>query len=46
MYKRQPLHGVKVNNRAVETFTETTVTVDQFPAEVELYYGAQATAAP
>ncbi len=42
----RPLHGVKVNNRAVETFTETTATVDQFPAEVELYYGAQATAAP
>jgi hypothetical protein len=35
----RPLRGLKVNNRTLETFTATTATVDQFPAEVELEYG-------
>ncbi len=35
----RPLQGVIVNNRPSMTFTATTATIDQFPADVELQYG-------
>jgi hypothetical protein len=40
----RPLRSVKVNNRSVVTFTATTATIDQFPAEVEFQYGNEAVA--
>ncbi|MEI2782650.1 MAG: discoidin domain-containing protein [Candidatus Competibacter sp.] len=41
----RPLRSVKVNGRPVETFTATTATLDQFPAEIEFQYGKEASAA-
>lgn len=38
----RPLQSVKVNNQSVQTFTNNTATVDQFPAEIELHYEAEA----
>ncbi len=40
----RPVRAATVNGRAVATFTANTVTLDQFPAEVEFQYAA--TAAP
>lgn len=37
----RPVQGVTASGRAVTTFTATTATLDQFPAEVELHYGPQ-----
>jgi hypothetical protein len=36
----QPLAGVRVNGTPVSHFSATAVTVDQFPAEIVLAYGA------
>ncbi|HRD68082.1 MAG TPA: discoidin domain-containing protein [Candidatus Competibacter sp.] len=40
----RPLRSVKVNNRPIETFTATTATLDQFPAEVEFRYANEISA--
>jgi len=36
----RPLQGVTINGRTEMKFTATTVTLDQFPADVEMHYAA------
>jgi hypothetical protein len=38
----EPLRGVTVNGRPVQSFTGDTVTISEFPADVVLEYGASA----
>ncbi|MFO1371586.1 MAG: discoidin domain-containing protein [Candidatus Competibacteraceae bacterium] len=40
----RPLRSVTVNGQAVTTFTTATVTLEQFPAEVEMQYAAEMSA--